>query len=489
MVIVCLNRPEYRNDVAEEIRLFLGLVEIVFVDAESEISRQQNVEGTLVLTLLRDRLQGTVEGSMGEERVKSSFTIPDEQPLTIKKHEKRNLKLTAFTLLKKNDPQVETPWGSLTGIRPTKLFRELSTESCEASAEWEFGETFSVTPDKIQLAKTICHVQKPYIESAQPKDLDIYIGIPFCRTRCLYCSFASEVLRAPELLVSYLSGLKKDILAGAEIVRDGGYHVRAMYIGGGTPTVLSTEQLRELLTFAFDAYGGYGNECTVEAGRPDTIDAEKLKLLKALGVDRISINPQTMNDETLRRIGRAHTVEETIAAYRLAREIGFSSINMDVIAGLPGETVEDMSHTYAQIGLLQPDNLTVHALAIKRSSLLKKQLESWPLPSAQEAEQMIADGRSLADALGMQPYYMYRQKYMSGNLENVGYAAPDKICMYNIDMMEETVSILSHGAGSMTKRVFAGQNRIERQPNPKDVPTYLEKLPLLMERKRRFFLD
>ena len=332
-------------------------------------------------------------------------------------------------------------------------------------------------------------MQQPLIRDVTEKDLGVYIGIPFCRTRCLYCSFVSEVVKDPALLDAYLSALKEDIRTGGEILREGGYRLRAMYIGGGTPTVLSPDQLADLLNTALTVYGGYGRELTVEAGRPDTIDREKLLVMKRFGAERISINPQTMNEETLKTIGRAHSVADVRSVYACAREVGFRSINMDVIAGLPGESGEDMAYTYREIEKLRPDNLTVHALAIKRSSLLKKQLERYPLPSAQTAEGMIRGGYESAKRMGMVPYYLYRQKYMSGNLENVGYALPEKVCVYNIDIMEETAGILSHGAGSMTKRVFPGQRRIERLPSPKDVPTYLAKLPTLRAEKRRFFLD
>ncbi|MEG1523634.1 MAG: coproporphyrinogen dehydrogenase HemZ [Clostridia bacterium] len=485
MVGIITNRPEYRNDIAEEIRLFLGLSEIELM------SDSQPIADLIIDLQLLHTENGsyTLQGCVGSSTVSSEFTIVSHAPLEIKKHEKRQLKLATYQLLRMLYPDIETPWGSLTGIRPTKLFREIARTGGVLEAQRQFSEIFAVSPGKIRLASEICRVQKPTLGSVQSKDIDIYIGIPFCRTRCLYCSFASEVLRSPALLTDYLVALKADIANGAKIVQDGGYRVRAMYVGGGTPTVLTAAQLNDLMTFALDAYGGFGLECTVEAGRPDTIDAEKLQILRSHGVERVSINPQTMNDRTLRCIGRAHTVAETIEAFYQARTAGFSSINMDVIAGLPGESIADMAYTYAEIEKLQPDNLTVHALAIKRSSQLKKQLNEYPLPTPEEAERMIADGYALATRMGMQPYYMYRQKYMSGNLENVGYARSDKICVYNIDMMEETVSILSHGAGSMTKRVFDGENRIERLPSPKDVPTYLTKLPQLCAEKQRFFLD
>ncbi len=492
MVTLHTNRKEYRNDIAEEIMLFLGIVEMIVQEPEEPLPCECTLGVTVLLTGDGDRRSLSASAEKITKKTSASlqtdFTLEEQTPLAIKKIEKRQIKLAVFRLLKNLYPEVETPWGSLTGIRPTKLFRELSQQIGEEGAENIFRQTFFVSKEKTNLAREICRVQYPFIQEAGERALDVYIGIPFCKTRCLYCSFVSEVLRSQDLLSRYLNALETDIRAGAALAREGGYRIRAMYVGGGTPTVLSASQLERLLETAFSAYGGFGLECTVEAGRPDTIDEAKLNVLRRLQVERISINPQTMNDETLRRIGRAHSVAQTLETFRLAREMGFPSINMDVIAGLPGETPADMARTYGAILPLQPENLTVHTLAVKRSSLLKTKLAEYPLPEPEAVSRMVDDGAALAKELGMEPYYMYRQKYMQGNLENVGYAKPGHVCRYNIDMMEETVSILAHGAGSMTKRVFGGEHRIERLPNPKDVGTYLEKLPRMLESKQRFFL-
>ncbi len=475
---------EYRNDIAEEIRLFLGLSDILLLE---EINPD---DAELVFDLRLDRKGNcyTVYGNVRSIDVHDSFTLSEHaSALTIKKLEKRALKLTCYQLLKELYPEVSTPWGSLTGIRPTKLFRELTLEGGETFARRMFRKTFDVSPEKTNLAARICSVQEPFVRSAESNDIDVYVGIPFCKTKCLYCSFPSEVIGKADRLAQYLDALKRDIAAGATLVRERGFHVRSFYMGGGTPTVLGAEQLEDLLSFYLEQYGAFGIEASVEAGRPDTTDREKLLILKRLGVNRISINPQTMNDETLRRVGRTHTAEDVRRAFYLAREIGFASINMDLIAGLPGETTDDMKHTCDKVAILKPDNLTVHSLAIKRSSNLKKELEQHTLAGSETAEEMIGIGASCAAGMGMRPYYLYRQKYMSGNLENTGYALPERECVYNIDMMEETTSILSHGAGTMTKRVFGGENRIERLPSPKDVPKYLDKLDKLIGDKQVFF--
>ena len=486
MIAISTNKTEYRNDIAEEIRLFLGLAEIGLLE-EMEPSTAE-----LVFEVRLDQSGQDDTATARSADLTETISLKLEEnasALEKKKLEKRAMKLACYHLLKRMYPTIATPWGSLTGIRPTKLFRELTQAGGEANARESFLDTFDVSPEKTDLAARICAVQEPFIRSIQPNQIDVYVGIPFCKTKCLYCSFPSEVLGKSDRLTQYLIALKRDIAAGALLARERGLQIRSFYMGGGTPTVLSAEQLDDLLSYLLEQYGSFGMEATVEAGRPDTIDREKLIVLKRHGIGRISINPQTMNDETLQRVGRSHTREDIVRVYELAREIGFDSINMDLIAGLPGETVEQMQQSCDEIVKLKPDNLTVHSLAIKRSSTLKKELVDHALASAAQAEQMTKIGAACASAMGMQPYYMYRQKYMSGNLENVGYALPGKECVYNIDMMEETASILSHGAGTMTKRVFDQQHLIERLPYPKDVPTYLSKLDRMIQDKAAFFSE
>ena len=479
--MVCLktDAPQYANDIAEEIRLFLGLVPIT--DTENE-----DTELSLCVTLSEREQTAYARLLPDGEPVAIGYTFDKTDPLDRKRQEKRALKRAAYALMQRVKP-TEMPWGSLTGIRPTKLLRELCERVGDEEAVRQFRDVFSVRIDKLRLAATINAVQKPVIESVGARDLDVYIGIPYCKTRCLYCSFGAEIAKK-NAVEEYLPLLKKDIENGARLARDGGYTVRALYIGGGTPTVLSAEQLDGLLGHYEATYGTYGRECTVEAGRPDTITREKLEVLKRHGVARISINPQTMSDETLKRIGRLHTAQQIKESFALARAMGFSSINMDLIAGLPGEGVADMERTLSEIKAMRPDYLTVHTLAIKRSSRLKDQLDKYPLPSREDVERMIDMGFSAAKEIGLWPYYMYRQKYQNGNLENVGYAANGKLCVYNIDMMEETTSILAHGANAMTKRVFGFENRVERIPNPKDVLTYGAKLDALDAAKRKLFL-
>ena len=481
MVQLITNVPAYENDIAEEIRLFLGAVEV-----RPDSADEDSNPATDVMTITLDEKTATASGTLGTASASFPVSPDGGDILERKRQQKRAVKRVAYALLQKAYP-MDMPWGSLTGIRPTKLLRELAGRYGDEEAVRQFREVFSVSLDKLRLAATINAVQKPYIESVGPRDLDVYVGIPYCKTRCLYCSFGAEIAKGASV-EGYLVPLFDDIERGGRLLKDGGWHLRAFYIGGGTPTVLSAEQLDRLLSHIEAVYGGYGQECTVEAGRPDTITREKLEVLKAHGIGRISVNPQTMNDETLRRIGRAHTAAQIRETFALARSVGFSSINMDLIAGLPGETEEDFLRTLSEIETLRPDNLTVHTLAIKRSSRLKEQIDKYPLPSKEAVTHMIDAGFEAAKRMGLWPYYMYRQKYQNGNLENVGYAGRDTICMYNIDMMEETTSILAHGANAMTKRIFNAEQRVERIAAPKDVPTYTNKLPLLDEQKRALFL-
>jgi oxygen-independent coproporphyrinogen-3 oxidase len=313
----------------------------------------------------------------------------------------------------------------------------------------------------------------------------VYIGIPFCTTRCAYCSFSSGELGDGRLTEPYLEALGRDMEDVAALLRETGRSLRALYVGGGTPTSLNADQLRRFLDRVMRVFPG-AREYTVEAGRPDTITPEKLRVILAAGVGRISINPQTMNARTLAVIGRAHTPEQVTEAYAMAREAGIGHINMDVIAGLPGENEQDFAHTMDEALKLKPESLTVHTLAIKRSSRMS--LENHPLPDGDMTARMVEAGRETARALGMKPYYLYKQKYMAGNLENTGYALPGHACLYNVDIMEETSHILAMGAGGISKRIFPEEGHIERAPNVSNIHDYLTRTDEMITRKQELFL-
>ena len=392
MVTVYTNKPEFRNDIAEELRLFLGNVSVAFAEDEAAAGP----DGFCVLSETgQGRTAATAFFVPDGRSASAAFELPDESKLTRKRLEKRALKIAAFRLFRQFY-DAPTPWGSLTGIRPTKLFRELAGAGGEAAAREAFLHTFDVSPEKTGLAQGICRAQRPIVDSVSQNDIDVYVHIPFCRSRCLYCSFGTVASENEAAFEPYLAALQLDIAAGGELVRKAGLHVRATYFGGGTPSVLSERQLAALLESVLNAYGTFGTECTFEAGRPDTITPGKLAVLRSFGVGRVSVNPQTMNDDTLRRVGRLHTAADVVAAFDLARKAGFSAVNMDVIAGLPGETAREMSHTLERIQALAPDNLTVHTLAVKRSSRLHERLDEYALPAAVEAERMVRLGAECA---------------------------------------------------------------------------------------------
>lgn len=408
----------------------------------------------------------------------------EHRALLKKRAVKRLCKVTLYELLKKLTEH-RPPWGSLTGIRPTRLMYEKLARGMTADEAARALQTeFDVTPEKTALLARII-AEQATLPAPDVRELDVYVSIPFCRTRCAYCSFPGEALGKGSMTAPYLDALFWELREGAQLMRDTGYRLRALYVGGGTPTSLGEDDFKRLIERVTELFPNAA-EYTVEAGRPDTITRGKLQALREHGVGRISVNPQTMNDETLRLIGRDHTAAQAVEAFRLARELGFEDINMDVIAGLPGEGEAHFARTMEAIEALKPDSLTVHTLAIKRSSRLN--LEKAPLPPSETAARMVAMGEETAQRLDMRPYYLYRQKYMAGQQQNVGYAREGAACLYNVDIMEETTSILAMGAGAISKRVFPDRElRIERAPNVSDVGVYVSRVGDMARRKQTLF--
>ena len=425
----------------------------------------------------------------GDAYAEGAVAIPDDgderlRELHRKRAARRLCKQTIYDLCRKVTGE-HPAWGSLTGIRPTHLMYEALAQGMNMEgAAAHLIRTFDVTEEKAKLLQDIVRVQS---QLPPPEDrwMDVYIGIPFCTTRCTYCSFSSGELGKGKLVEPYLAALFREMEAGAQLLRDTGKQLRAVYVGGGTPTSLNEEQLKRLLDKMMQLFPG-AMEYTVEAGRPDTITPGKLAAIRDAGVGRISINPQTMNDRTLCIIGRAHTAQQVEDAYAMAREAGIRHINMDVIAGLPGETLADFAHTMEAARRLKPESLTVHTLAIKRSSRLH--LENAPLPDGDTAAAMVRMGLETAYDMGLEPYYLYRQKYMAGNQENVGYALPGHACQYNVDIMEETTHILALGAGGISKRVYPEEGHIGRAPNVSNIEQYIARVEEMAQRKRELFL-
>lgn len=380
------------------------------------------------------------------------------------------------------------PWGNLTGIRPTKIAMTMMEQGKSEAETADYLKTMHlVSEEKTALALEIAKREQEILSTLHYENgYSLYVGIPFCPTTCLYCSFTSYPISAWKKRVGeYLTALEREIEATAQLCRD--KILDTVYIGGGTPTSLSAAELARLLAKLRSAFDFSSvQEFTVEAGRADSITEEKLRVLLDNGVTRISVNPQTMKQETLDLIGRRHTVEQVEEAFHLARKIGFENINMDIILGLPGETAADVAHTIEAIKALSPDALTVHSLAVKRASKLGRWIEENGATAYNNTEEIMKIAENGAAAMDMVPYYLYRQKNMSGNFENVGYSKRDRYGIYNILINEEKQTIAALGAGSITKGVFP-DDRIERCENVKDVAQYIERIDEMIERKRQLF--
>lgn len=378
------------------------------------------------------------------------------------------------------------PWGTLTGIRPTKIPMAFLEEGRDAGWIRDYMKnTYFASDEKIDLSIEIAGRELALLRQADYRNgYSLYIGIPFCPSTCLYCSFTSYPLgKWAARMEEYLAALEKEIDFTARALRE--RKLNTVYIGGGTPTTLTAEQLDWLLTKVERSFDfSHLLEYTVEAGRPDSITAEKLQVLRKHHISRISINPQTMKQATLDLIGRRHTVEQTVESFHLARSLGFDNINMDLIVGLPEETIEDVQNTMERLKELNPDSITVHSLAIKRAARLRMFKEEYQDLTITNTWEIIDLTARYAREMGMLPYYLYRQKNMAGNFENVGYAKEGKAGLYNILIMEEKQSILALGAGATTKFVFDGGRRIERTDNVKDIENYLGRIDEMIERKR-----
>ena len=376
------------------------------------------------------------------------------------------------------------PWGMLTGVRPDKpATAALAAGKTPAEAQALLEDFYYVTPDRAALAAETAAAALTAARKLEKRDIAVYVGIPFCPTRCAYCSFVSaDVGRTLKLVEPYLEGVLREIAVTGESLRRAGKTVHSLYVGGGTPTTLSASQLSQLLEAVHrDLPVEHCVEYTVEAGRPDTIDREKLLALREAGIGRISINPQTLEDPVLQAIGRRHSAQDILDAYALAREVGFDSINMDLIAGLPRDSFEGFCRSLNGVLALEPENITVHTLALKKGSRLMEQ--GGALPSGEETARMLDYSLERLSGKGYLPYYLYRQKYMSGSLENVGWCLSGQESVYNIVMMEELQTVVSIGGGGVTKLVDRAAGTIVRQPNPKYPHDYLAALDRVLTQK------
>ena len=391
-----------------------------------------------------------------------------------------------YDLLKTQTGQ-QPPWGMMTGVRPVRIIHDLrAMGATEQEIEDRFLRHFACTPQKFQLVRGIADRQRPVLAAADPMDCSVYAGIPFCPTRCSYCSFVSRTVgdKATQALVQpYVDALCRELTAIRELADRCGLRIRTFYIGGGTPTSLSAAQLEQLMAHIAATFDLPGlEEYTVEAGRPDCTDAEKLRILKQYGATRISINPQTFSDEVLRNIGRRHTAQDIIDCFAAARAAGHDNINMDLIAGLPGDTVEGFTRSLQQAIALDPENITVHTLTLKRASNLVVEHRA----ADYDDVAAMLERCTLLQQAGYAPYYLYRQKGTLQNLENTGWSKPGRECLYNIYIMEEVHTILSAGAGGSSKLVIPGKRhgKIERIFNFKYPTEYINRFAEILDRKQ-----
>ena len=459
------KQENFLNDVQDIPRAFSPYL-IVREDAEHFLGWDYSYDNTcLSVTFFSDIFAKKVK--------KEEYVFTDLY--SFRKEVKHYLKCELYRFLSE-ELQIKLPYGSLTGVRPTKLYYELLENS--QFPEEILVEKYDVSQEKTNLIANCVKNQKKY-KNADEKSIGFFVNIPFCPTRCKYCSFIStEVFRVKKELPFYVECVKKEIEESFRIMEKNGYSVSSVYVGGGTPTSIGATFLNEIIS----PLKNLGVEFTVEAGRPDAIDKDIIATLKKNNVTRVSVNPQTFHNETLERIGRKHTIEDFMTAYDLMTKAGFS-VNVDLIAGLPGESYDDFLFSIDSAIRLKPDNLTVHTLSLKRGS-------SFTVEGMEKREyglvgEMVSYAHSALDRAGYVPYYMYRQKNMADNLENTGYTLPGKQCVYNIDMMEESASIIGVGAGSMSKLIVG--DRIERFSDPKGFREYCERIIDTIERKKTFF--
>lgn len=454
----------YPTEVHDVAKLFFADVELC-VEQDADVKLVESVYGA----------NYSYVATCGETTAEQCVDVSGESELHSIRLRKRFAKLAIYDLLVKVTGKC-MPWGSLTGIRPTKLADQLAREGLD----WQstFTDVLGVSESKTKLVADILRTQGE-LRNHKEGCADLYVGIPFCVTRCSYCSFTSgELSRLQKYVEPYIAALCEDITKTLQFAREKGIRINNVYFGGGTPTSLSASQLDKVMS-CIDVKPV---EFTVEAGRPDTIDKDKLDVFAKHGVHRVSINPQSFNQSVLDVIGRKHSVQDIYDKYQLAQSYGFS-VNMDLIAGLPTETQEMFCHSVDEAIALSPDNITVHTLALKHGSALKEQNYA----GAYDVSKMVEYSHAKLYQAGYLPYYMYRQKYMAENLENVGFCKPNTPCLYNIGIMEEISDILACGTNAISKRIISAENRIERSANAKDVITYVERNADYLDKKFKLF--
>lgn len=465
---VKLNNMNFRYDVFLMINLFFSFINIEFVNAEFDLSIDIDEEaGNIVIKDNEELFNYEINRSYKpSEEVKKALFIYFR-------------KVTGKFL----------PWGTLVGIRPSKKALDLLEKGySEDEVIKEFKDRHETSADKAQLCIDVAKYEKSIVNKDE-NTISIYVGMPFCPTRCVYCSFTSNPIGGKAALVKeYLNAITKEIEAISKYISEKNLTIETVYFGGGTPTAVNDEEFEDIMNKIYRGFveGKNVKEFTVECGRVDSITEKKLQSMKRYKVHRISINPQTMNDDTLKSIGRNHNSKAVEECFNLARNLGFDNINMDMIVGLPGEGLSHINKSCEEILRLNPDSITIHGMSVKRGSRLHENLVNkgqFTIPNQDELNAMYAATKKLSLDLNMKPYYMYRQKNMVGNMENVGYCRNEKICIYNIQMIEEKQTIIALGADGVSKVVFLDEDRIERFANVKDVKEYNNRIEEMIDRK------
>ena len=489
MIYVLLEGHEIKQDLIELFRILFMDKEINYIDKFEKYPGK----GILLKNSLFQEGQNTfaktelyIDGILRKDSIENINQIQVYRD-SFDKDIRVGIKKSLIDVLKSSDNKI--PWGILTGIRPVKIIHDLINKDInDEEIIRVMTEEYKLNLDKAKSILNIGKKQREYIYPLNKDKFSLYISIPFCPTRCLYCSFPSlPIDKYDDIVKEYVDKLIYEIKSIGELMK--GKDINTVYIGGGTPTAIPPKELERIIDRVYLTFGEENiREFTVEAGRPDTITREYLEMLNKNKIVRISINPQTMNDKTLKLIGRQHTSEDIIKTYNMARSIGFKSINMDLIIGLPGEGLKEIRNTLNEIEKLNPDNLTIHTLSVKRGSKFKDTMDKYPLESSQILREMLEETEKFAKCAGFQPYYLYRQKQTLGNLENIGYGKEEMECIYNISMMEEKETIIGAGMGSVSKIFIAEKDKIKRVANFKGLRDYMLRVDELIT-KRKDIID
>lgn len=489
MIQVICEGHAFEREISLILALFYEDPELTFANSWTE---EPGLKLKLALTVKNDGVLAAGELFDGSKRlahqVERNYVSRDEKAM--RKTAKQALCYSLLLMLEQYTG-MEQGWGILTGIRPTKLLHQLLSSGVEREeAHRRLRQDVILRPYKLKLLQEIVDRQLQVVPDLYQidRELSVYIGIPFCPTKCAYCTFPAYAIRSHTASVNpFLVGLHYEMERLGEWLKENDQRITSIYFGGGTPTSITAEDMDQLFQTMHRTFPHMDDvrELTVEAGRPDTITREKLDVMKRWNVDRISINPQSFTQETLQAIGRHHTVEETVEKYHLAMEMGLTNINMDLIIGLPNEGVAELAHSLSEVEKLMPASLTVHTLSFKRASEMTQNKERYKVATRDEIGRMMDMASAWTVDNGYAPYYLYRQKNILGNLENVGYAKPGQESIYNIMIMEEVQTILGLGCGAVSKLMAPGSGKLTRWPNPKDPKTYNDTYKVLVENKLR----